>query len=194
MALRPPHHQGGLWVGTWNITPWSPESAVVISTDIAADILAVQETHLAALPLERARTTAHNLGLHLHHGRPVPRSGTSEHGKSCGVGFLAAKGVALSPVLPSGTAWRQLHATSRLHAVRVPPVLTFPRGCCCSHCMPPCLHNPQSVPASTWPCLKSPTSWICRPPPYSWGISMAPSAPLVTSNLPQAVTAPPVPS
>ena len=107
---------------------WSPESAVVISTDIAADILAVQETHLAALPLERARTTAHNLGLHLHHGRPVPRSGTSEHGKSCGVGFLAAKGVALSPVLPSGTAWRQLHATSRLHAVRVPPRPDLPKG------------------------------------------------------------------
>ena len=119
---------GLLRVGTWNVSHWSVERAVVVYQDIAFDVLAVQETHLAVHPLERARSQAQTLGLQLHHGRPVRPVGSSDHGKSCGVGFVAAPGVALSPVVPVGAAWRMLHALCRLHAVSLPPRSGLPHG------------------------------------------------------------------
>ena len=119
---------GTLRVGTWNVSHWSGERAVVVSQDIGFDVLAVQETHLAVHPLERARSQALSLGIHLHHGRPVRPVGSSDHGKSCGVGFVAAPGVALSPVAPVGAAWRMLHALCRIHAVSLPPRSGLPHG------------------------------------------------------------------
>jgi exonuclease III len=89
--------------------------------------VAVQETHLAAVPLERARTTASTFGMHLHHGRAVPAV-TGINGRSCGVGFVTARGVAVAPVPPQGVAWRMLHAMGRLHAVRLPPRAGLPQG------------------------------------------------------------------
>ena len=115
-------------MGTWNVSHWSAAKATIMATSVGADVLAVQETHLAPLPLEWAHTTARSLGLHLHHGRPAAPLAGSPHGRSCGVGFVAAQGVALSPVLPSGTSWRQLHAMRRLHAVKLAPRPGIPRG------------------------------------------------------------------
>ena len=124
----PPPLSGEVRLGTWNVSHWSAAKATLMATTIQASILAVQETHLAPLPLEWAHTTSHNLGLHLHHGRPaVPMAG-SPHGRSCGVGFVAARGVALNPVLPSHSSWRLLHAMRRVHAVQIPPRLGLPRG------------------------------------------------------------------
>lgn len=124
----PPLSPSMLRLGTWNLSTWSPAKAQIILADIGVDILAVQETHLAAFPLECAHGTARNLGLHLHHGHPVPPTYRGVYGRSCGVGFVARRGVAVSPVVPVGAAWRRLHAMGRVHAVRVPPRPGLPRG------------------------------------------------------------------
>ena len=63
-------------------------AVALVATGVQVDILAIQETHLAPVPLEGAHTIAKLAGLCLHHGRPVPRLRHSEHGRSCGVGFL----------------------------------------------------------------------------------------------------------
>ena len=99
----------------------NPPKAGVIAQDIGVDILAVQETHLAFLPLEWAHGTCRNLGLRLHHGHPVPPLLNRVDGRSCGVGFVSRQGVALTPVPPVGAAWRRLHSMGRLHGIRVPP-------------------------------------------------------------------------
>ena len=121
-------HEGGLRIGTWNMSHWSQEKLAVVTADIDADILAVQETHLGALPLERAHLAARARGFALHHGRPVPPLRASDHGRSCGVGFLVAHGVAVSHSPPVGCAWRMLHSLRRLHAVRIPPRPGLPQG------------------------------------------------------------------
>ena len=118
----------GVRIGTWNMSGWSAERAEVVLRDVAVDILAVQETHLASLPLEWAHSTTRRLGLHLHHGRPCVPLPNSPHGRSCGVGFVTKMGVAVSPVLPQGTVWRHLHALRRLHAIRIPPRVGLPHG------------------------------------------------------------------
>ena len=126
-GARPPH-PGEVRLGTWNVSHWSAAKATVIAMSIGASVLAVQETHLAPVPLEWAHTTVSSLGLHLHHGRPaVPWPG-SPHGRSCGVGFVTASGVAISPVLPLGPAGRRLHAMRRLHSALIPARSGLPRG------------------------------------------------------------------
>ena len=126
-GARPPP-DGEVRLGTWNVSHWSAVKADLIATTIGASILAVQETHLAPLPLEWAHTTARHLGLHLHHGRAAVPMANSPHGRSCGVGFVATSGVALSPVLPLGSPSRMLHSVRRLHAVQLPPRLGLPHG------------------------------------------------------------------
>ena len=125
-------------MGTWNMSHWSAAKATLMALTVGAEILAVQETHLAPLPLEWAHDTARDLGLHLHHGRPAVPMPRSPHGRSCGVGFVAARGIALSPVLPSGTSWRLLHAMRRIHAVQLPPVPGSPGASSFCQCMPLC--------------------------------------------------------
>ena len=117
-----------LRIATWNISHWSRPKVERAAFEIPFDILAVQETHLAIVPLERAHTTAASLDLHLHHGRPVPPSGHSLHVRSCGFGFLARRGLALSKVLPTTAAGRRLHAHGRWHAVRLAPRSDLPHG------------------------------------------------------------------
>ena len=128
MARNLAERENVLCVGSWNMTGWTPGKAHIVATAVGADILAVQETHLAAFPLECAQGTARRIGLHLHHGHPVPATAGAIYGRSCGVGFLAKQGVAVSSVLPSGPAWRRLHAMGRLHAVQVAPRPGLPRG------------------------------------------------------------------
>ena len=117
-----------LRVGTWNLSHWTAVKAQVVADEVPTDVLAVQETHLATLPLEWARGTAKRLGLHLYHGHPVPASAQAVYGRSCGVGFVARQGVAVSVVGPAGAAWRRLHAMGRLHGVRLEPRAGLPRG------------------------------------------------------------------
>ena len=117
-----------LKVGTWNMSKWSPAKAYIVESEVRVDILAVQETHLASFPLECAHGTARRVGLHLHHGHPVPAVANAVYGRACGVGFLVRQGVAVSPVVPAGAAWRRLHAMGRLHAVKMPPRLGLPLG------------------------------------------------------------------
>ena len=57
-----------LRVGTWNISHWSAPKATVVARDIPVDVLAVQETHLAAVPLQWAHSSAQRLSFSLHHG------------------------------------------------------------------------------------------------------------------------------
>ena len=119
---------GGLRIGTWNMSHWTVDKVQTIARDIPVDILAIQETHLAPLPVEWARTTAASFGMHFHHGRPAAPIGNSPHGKSCGVGFVACNGTPLSPLLPKGAAWRALHAMRRLTAVQLSPRPGLPHG------------------------------------------------------------------
>ena len=119
---------GSLRIGTCNMSHWSADKASLIAHDIPCDILALQETHLAPLSLEWARTTSNSLGLHLHHGRPAIPMTPSPHGRSCGVGFVATSGIPLTLVLPQGAPWRMLHAMRRLTAVQLPPRVGLPRG------------------------------------------------------------------
>ena len=54
-------------VATWNMSHWSAAKAAVAAHDIGADLIAIQETHLAApRPLEEAHTAAERLDPHLH--------------------------------------------------------------------------------------------------------------------------------
>ena len=117
-----------LRVGTWNMSHWTRQKALLAAGAVDVDILAIQETQLAAVPLEVAHTTARHARLHLHHGRPAVAQQHSEHGRSCGVGFLCREGVAVAPAVPSCTAWRMLHALRRLHGVLLPPRAELPRG------------------------------------------------------------------
>ena len=119
---------GALRVGTWNISHWSRAKVERAAVEIPFDILAVQETHLASLPLQQAHTTAASLDLHLHHGYPVPASGHSVHGRSCGVGFLVRRGLAVTKVFPVGAVGRRLHAMGRWHAIRLAPRPDLPHG------------------------------------------------------------------
>ena len=115
-------------MGSWNISHWTSAKAQVALSDIEADILALQETHLAKAPLEWAHGTAKALGLHLHHGHCVPEVAQGVFGRSCGVGFLCKHGLALASVVPQGAAWRRLHAQGRLHAVRLEKSVGLPQG------------------------------------------------------------------
>jgi exonuclease III len=117
-----------LRIGSWNLSHWSPEKAERAAVEVPFDILAVQKTHLAMVPLGRAYSEEAALGLHFHHGLRVAESGHSIHERSCGVGFLTRRGLALSPVLPVGAAGRRLHAQGRWHAVRLEPRPDLPRG------------------------------------------------------------------
>ena len=119
---------GGLRLGSWNLSHWSVDRVESIATRSDLDLMDIQETHLAQVPLEKAHTTAAHHHLHLHHGRPSQPLARSVHGRSCGVGFLARRGLALSLARPVGPAWRLLHAMGRLHAVRLGPFPTLPHG------------------------------------------------------------------
>ena len=79
-------------VGTWNMSHCTPTKVHIAASEVGADIMAVQETHLAAFPLECTHGTARQLGLHLHHGHPVPPVAQGVYGRSCGVGFLVGAG------------------------------------------------------------------------------------------------------
>ena len=113
-------------LGTWNMSGWRAAKVRTVLPEIAVDVLALQETHLAVMPLQWAHGTVRELGGRLHHGRPVKAVSGGTFGRSCSVGFVAAEGVAFSTVLPGGGAWRWLHAVGRLHAVRLaaPPGLS----------------------------------------------------------------------
>ena len=112
---------GLLRVGTWNMSHWSAAKVAFLATSDMVDILAIQETHLAPLPLERAHVTARQAGLHLHHGRPAVPMPHSEHGRSCGGGFLCQQGLSVMPAIPTCPAWRRLAAMRRLHGVKLAP-------------------------------------------------------------------------
>ena len=90
--------------------------------------MALQETKLAPLPLERARAFLQRSSYTLHHGLAVPAERAGVHGVRCGVGILAASGVAVAPLPPQGAAWRRLHAMARVHGVQVPPRKGIPLG------------------------------------------------------------------
>ena len=107
---------------------WSVAKVAVVASSVMADVLAIQETHLAPLPLEKAHTTVRQAGLHLHHGRPVKPMPHSEHGRSCGVGFLCREGLPVIPVPLSTPVWRRLVAVRRLHGVRLAPRAGLPQG------------------------------------------------------------------
>ena len=128
----PPLPDGGggmvLRVGTWNMSGWGAAKVQTCWPEIPVDVLAVQETHLAVLPLQWAHTAMRATGGHLHHGHPVKTSAHKTFGRSCGVAFMARQGLALAPALPVGAAWRWLHLMSRLHAVQLPPRPGLPRG------------------------------------------------------------------
>ena len=110
----------GVRIGTWNVSWWTGSRLAPVSS-LGVQLLAMQETKLSALPLENARGSLKRMGYVLHHGHSVPAHRAGGHGDSCGVGILASPGVAVSPLMPHGAAWKRLHAMARVHAVMVPP-------------------------------------------------------------------------
>ena len=117
-----------LVVGSWNMSHWTPAKARTVFEEVGADILALQETHLAALPLEWAHGTARDAGWTLVHGHPIRPTGGRIAGTSCGVGFVLRAGVAAATAVPVGAAWRWLHVSGRVHGVRLAPRVGLPRG------------------------------------------------------------------
>lgn len=132
-----------LRLGTWNMSHWTAPKVSLVAAVVSVGMLAVQETHLAALPLEVARKTARNAGMSLHHGRPAAPSRNSEHGRSCGVGFLVREGVPILPAVPGCPAWRRLEAMRRLHGVRLAPREGLPLGLLVLSLYAP-LHNQEA--------------------------------------------------
>ena len=90
--------------------------------------MALQETKLAAHYIENVRAALRRDGYVFHPGHAVTPHRAGGRGDSCGVGFLASPGVAVSPIMPQGAAWRRLHAMARVHAVQVPPRTGLPAG------------------------------------------------------------------
>ena len=124
----PGAREGLLTIGTWNLSGWSAAKARTVLAEVGADVLAVQETHLAVLPLQWAHRTVQAVGRHLLHGHPVRPVSGGTYGKSCGVGFVLRSGVAATAALPVGGAWRWLHHAGRLHGIRLAPRPGLPHG------------------------------------------------------------------
>ena len=74
---------GRLRLATWNMTGWSAVKAHTVFSEIGVDVLAIQETHLAAIPLQWAHRTMQQVGGHLHHGHPVKAVAGRASGRSC---------------------------------------------------------------------------------------------------------------
>jgi exonuclease III len=104
---------------------WLAAKARTVFEEIGADVLALQETHLATEPLRWAHKTVRDAGWHLLHGHPVRPVSGGTFGRSCGVGFALRTGVAAAAALPAGAA---LHHAGRLHGVRLAPRPGLPRG------------------------------------------------------------------
>ena len=120
LSSPPSSSSGGLVrIGTWNVSWWTRDRLGPIES-LRAQLVALQETKLASIPLENVRASLKRRGYVLHHGHPVPVR-RDFHGDSCVVGVLASPGVVVAPLLPQGAAWRRLHAMARVHAVLVPP-------------------------------------------------------------------------
>jgi exonuclease III len=117
-----------LVLGCWNMSHWTAAKARTVFEELGVDVLALQETHLAALPLQWAHGTVRQVGWHLLHGHPVPPVPGGTYGKSCGVGFVLRSGVAAAAVPPVGAAWRWLHLAGRLHGIRLAPRAGLPHG------------------------------------------------------------------
>ena len=112
--------EGPLVLGTWNLTCWTRERLLPISS-LSTHLLALQETKLASLHLENASKFLRQQDHILHHGAAPSARRAGGHGVSAGVGLLAMPGIAVSPLPPQGAAWRRLHAMARLHGVIFPP-------------------------------------------------------------------------
>jgi hypothetical protein len=142
-----------LRVGTWNMSHWTAEKVAMVAENVAVDILALQETHLAQVPVEVAHTTARCAGLHLHHGLLVAERPHSEHGRSCGVGSLCRRASRCRrqrlPALPGVCCMRC--AACMLYNL---PLVKGCLGVCCSS---RCMHRFGAMdktslgPGLTWP-------------------------------------------
>ena len=108
---------------------WSASRLQAITEDLDGSVLAVQETHLLPVKLERAHCAARRAGCRMVHGRAVlAKVGRATDGQHLGVGFVVREAVVTQPVLPTGAAGRMLHATRRLCMLRLPPSLAMPQG------------------------------------------------------------------
>ena len=141
-------------IGTWNLTHWSAAKATIIATEVGASILAVQETHLAPLPLEWAHTTAHALGLRLHMAVQPSPSLIHPMGAPVASGLSLPRALlsALScPQAPPGVCYTPCAAFMQFSFL---PGLAFPVGFSYYQSMPPCrsVIAPWSGPALLQPC------------------------------------------
>ena len=116
-----------LRVGTWNVSWWTQHRLPPISS-LDVHLLAVQETKLGPLPLENTSSALRRLGHTLHHGAAAAVHRSGGHGDRAGVGILAMPGIAVSPLVAQGPAWRRLHAMARIHGIFVPARPGLPLG------------------------------------------------------------------
>ena len=111
--------EGSFILASWNLHSWT-EDRMEGAMGLGADFVAVQETRLATVPLNRAQRLVQSRGWALHHGMAVKEVRGELRGSGCGVGFLVAPGRAVAKLHPTPGAWQRLNAMGRIHAVRVP--------------------------------------------------------------------------
>lgn len=91
-----------------------------MSEDVQVDVLALQETHLTSVTLQRMRVAAFDLSLA---APPCPTCTTClgvVPRQACVVGFLTPSDVTVQFVPPAEAAGRFLHAVCRLHTILRP--------------------------------------------------------------------------
>ena len=117
----------GVRIGPWNVSYWTGDRLAPI-VSLKVDLTALQETKLAAHYTENVRAALRRDGYVFHPGHAVAVHRAGGRGDNCGVGYLASPGVAVTPIMPQGAAWRRLHAMARDHAVHVPPRIRLAVG------------------------------------------------------------------
>lgn len=75
---------------------------VDVCKSLGMDLLAIHETHLTAVLMEKVHTTALARGAWLHHGRPIEAFAVGVCGRACGVGFIVDEAAVVEVELPKG--------------------------------------------------------------------------------------------
>ena len=117
---------------SWNCSGLTTRKLEMLE-DFDADVIALQETHLAVTPLEVMKRFVQGRRGQLLHGRPPPTEsakrrvagdpdgGGSMHcARSRGVGVWLAPGVTARELRVPGRAWRVLWNAQRVHAIEFP--------------------------------------------------------------------------
>lgn len=127
-------------VMSWNSTGLSEEK-LRTAMELKGHCLALQETHLAEIPLTARKMQARHLGCVLKHGKAVPPYAACKRkredltkgndlftARRNGVAFLLGPGITAKELEMAGSAWKRLWEMQRLYGVFFPPRPGLPSG------------------------------------------------------------------